>query len=856
MRTTILCRSAAAFLSAAVAALGLVALAPVAQAAVPFDTSAAEASLDRLLPTQASQITLVAADPATAGVDSFTVSGTAGAVKVEGTSPATLLTGVGWYLRNVAHVDIGLPGTSTKRLPDVLPAVESPFTNSAVVPHRYALNDTDDGYSGAYRSFADYQHEIDVLALHGINEVQITVGAEKPYYDTMKQFGYSDAEMRSWIPAPAHQSWWLLQNMSGLGGPVSDQLVTARAAMGKKVCDLLRSLGMAPVLPGYYGSVPTDFATKNPGTNVVPQGSWSGLTRPSWLDPNDPAFSRVAAAYYAAQSAEFGNTTMYKMDPLHEGGRAGNVKVTAAATAIQKALLTAHPDAIWSILGWESNPSTAILNGVDKSKMLIVDGLSDRYNNLNRENSWGNTPYAFGTIPNFAGNLAIGANTGVWVSRFYEWLNKPGSMERGIAYLPEGTGTDPATFELFTDLAWSRGINQSSWFQDYSTARYGRADANAAAAWEALRKGPYSMPAGSFSMGNVGFHAARPSLTRPGVGGGSTPGGMRYDSTTVLRALHSLLEVAPPLRSTDAYKFDLVNTARQALGDRSHELLPRIKNAYDAKDLTTFRSLVTDWENDAALLDELMATDKRFLTGTWLKNVDSWGATADEQNQLQYDNRSIITTWTSSRSLNDYVAREYSGIMKDLYAKRWSAYFASLDTALVNNTTPAPVDFFAMSNTWARETTPYKSTATGHSYNVASAVADKLKLPPTGPITGIGGKCADVTDGNSAAGTPLQLSTCNGAAAQVWSVYGDGTLRAYGKCMDAQSGATTPGTTIQIWSCNGTPAQSWVYQADHSLKNVKSGLCLDAKDGSSADGTRLQLWTCNGAVAQQWDLPQ
>ena len=47
--------------------------------------------------------------------------------------------------------------------------------------------------------------------------------------------------------------------------------------------------------------------------------------------------------------------------------------------------------------------------------MLIVDGMSERYENLDRETSWAHTPYALGTIHNFGGHTTIGANTGAWV---------------------------------------------------------------------------------------------------------------------------------------------------------------------------------------------------------------------------------------------------------------------------------------------------------------------------------------------------------------------------------------------------------------------------------------------------------
>src|SRR5919108_163190 len=111
-----------------------------------------------------------------------------------------------------------------------------------------------------------------LLALPGVNEVLVYAGADAVYYDTFREFGYSDAELRAWIPAPAHQPWWLLQNMSGFGGPVSKRLIDQRAALAKKIIKRLRELGMTPVLPGYFGTVPDGFTDKNPEARVVPQG--------------------------------------------------------------------------------------------------------------------------------------------------------------------------------------------------------------------------------------------------------------------------------------------------------------------------------------------------------------------------------------------------------------------------------------------------------------------------------------------------------------------------------------------------------------------------------------------------------
>lgn len=89
---------------------------PAPEPAAPpvFDPAPARASLERLLPSVAWQFHLVAVEKPASG-DYFSLSGTAGAIRVRGTSPATLLTGVGWYLERIAGVDIGWPGDSLGR---------------------------------------------------------------------------------------------------------------------------------------------------------------------------------------------------------------------------------------------------------------------------------------------------------------------------------------------------------------------------------------------------------------------------------------------------------------------------------------------------------------------------------------------------------------------------------------------------------------------------------------------------------------------------------------------------------------------------------------------------------------------
>lgn len=696
-----------------------------------FDTAPGRAALQRLLPADQAQFTLVALSGQ--GADRYEISGTPGHITVAGTSPATVLAGVETYLEQVTHTSFGWPGDSVDRLPATLPAPASLISRTAKVPDRFALNDVDDGYSDAYLDWPGWQHKIDLLALHGINEVFMPIGTEEVYRRTFREFGYDDAQIRAWIPAAAHQPWWLLQNMSAFGGPMSTAQFERRTQLAKKIIARLRELGMTVVMPGYFGTVPAGFGERHAGVHVVPQGEWGGFTRPDWLDPRDPMYGRVAAAFYRHQRELFGDSSMYKMDLLHEGGRAGDVPVDEAARHVMQALQAAHPDARWVILGWQHNPPAAVIDAVDPHRLLIVDGLSDRYDGLDRERDWHGAPYAFGAISNFGGHTTLGANAGVWLSRFPMWRDKQGSALRGIAYMPEGSGTDPAAFALFTALAWQAlPAEPRSWFAEYATYRYGGVDAHATAAWRTLAMTAYAMPSNDWSEPQDSLFNARPDL---GVRTAAhwSPETMRYDGARFNQAVCELLQVAPVLRRTSAYRYDLVDITRQSLANQARVLLPQIGAAYARKDLSGLRALTRQWMDDMAMLDHLLASEPHFLLGRWLANARRNAGDEVEASQLEYDQRSIITSWgdrsgADRGGLHDYANRELSGLVSGLYAPRWQRYFDSLAEAISKGAIPEPIDWFAMEQSWARARDAQQTTPQGDAWQRASEVTQRLRM--------------------------------------------------------------------------------------------------------------------------------
>ncbi|GGM85794.1 glucosylceramidase [Lentzea pudingi] len=124
----------------------------------------------------------------------------------------------------------------------------------------------------------------------------------------------------------------------------------------------------------------------------------------------------------------------------------------------------------------------------------------------------------------------------------------------------------------------------------------------------------------------------------------------------------------------------------------------------------------------------------------------------------------------------------------------------------------------------------------------------------TGAITGLGGKCLDVTNGSTTNGNLPQLWSCFGGPNQTWTLGTDGTVRGLGKCLDVTGNGTADGTAVQLWDCFGGPNQRWTASGG-TLVNVGSNKCLDVIGNNTADGAKLQIWSCTGGANQRWTVP-
>lgn len=645
----------------------------------PADAAdAARALLTRLLPRQATRF-VVEIIPPDHGRDVFEIQSRAGKIVLRGNNAVSVASALNWYLQNECHCDLSWNCGDQMNLPKPLPAVPEKIRRVSPYLFRYAYNFCTYGYTTVWWDWPQWEHELDFLALHGFNLALAIEGQEAVWVNTFTRFGYSAADIRQWVVDPAHLPWFEMDNMESYGGPLSSRLVARRLALGQKIIARMRELGIAPVLPGYYGMVPPDFREKFPGANVHLQGNWAGLKRPDILDPTDPLFGRVAAAYYATENDLFGGANFYDADPFHEGGTTQNIDVPAAGRAIQRAM----GNATWVLQSWQKNPRPEMLDALQKDKTLVLDLYCEDHENWRLRDNFHGAPWLWCAINCFGGNLRLGGRL-AWMAEGPDRALRDPRRGRfsGIGALMEATGVNPVLWEMLLGDAWRTNTpDLQSWLADYTRRRYGAKIPAAEQAWNILAKSVYAEPPPSREYVVNPAVCSPPTLVQSQL-----PAEFIDHQARLVQAWKLLLTAAPQGKNSDGYRFDLADVTRQALADLSTRYNEEIVAAFKRRDAKQLRALSDKMLRLIRDMDELAGTRREWLLGVWLREARSWGTTPAEKNRLERNARELLTTWTRYDNIPDYANRQWNGLLGNFYFHRWQLWLDALNASLQNKT--------------------------------------------------------------------------------------------------------------------------------------------------------------------------
>lgn len=657
-------------------------------------------------------------------------------VVIRGNNYVNIATGLNWYLKYYAGIHLSWNGMTAK-LPESLPKVSTPVRKETNLSLRYDFNYCTYSYTMAFWDWKRWEKEIDWMALHGINLPLAVVGQECVWKNMLEKLGYTKEEINKFIAGPAFLAWWAMNNLEGWGGPNPDSWYTQQEALQKKILKRMREYGIEPVFPGYSGMVPHD-ANKKLGLNVTEPALWNGFTRPAFLLPTDSRFNEIASLYYKELEKLFGKANYYSMDPFHELEDAESVDFDAAGKAVLKAMKDVNPKATWVIQGWTENPRPEMIKNLNNGDILILDLFSECRpmwgipSIWKREKGYEQHDWLFCMIENFGGNVGLHGRMDQLLNNFYLTKNNPLAAHlKGIGLTMEGSENNPVMFELMCELPWRpEKFTKEEWLKDYLFARYGVRDEKITQAWSILADGIYNCPFGNNQQGpHESIFCGRPGLNNFQASSWSKMQNY-YDPTSTEAAARLMLEVADKYKGNNNFEYDLVDIVRQSLSDRGRIVYNQTIADFKSFDKKSFAAHSQEFLNILLAQDRLLGTRSEFRVGRWIEQARNLGTTPEEKDLYEWNARVQITTWgnrvcANDGGLRDYAHKEWNGLLKDFYYKRWAAYWQTLQDVL-DGKPMVELDYYAMEEPWTLAHNPYASQPEGDCVSVAKEVFNEV----------------------------------------------------------------------------------------------------------------------------------
>lgn len=638
-------------------------------------TAQADALVKRLTPQFAGRVTF-SIDTA---ADTPSIIGHGSRITITAANERECIRAYGYYLRTIAHVHFSWNGDNLTGAQFVIPTTR--VNVPTALPFNYAYNYCTLSYTGAHWDKARWERELDLLALNGFQYVLVTSGLEKVWQNFLRELGYPDEKIMSFIPNPAYSAWWNMGNLEGEGGPISQSLIESEAELGQFIVKRLRELGMEPVLQGYVGFLPHDIPQAGINGKIIPQGKWCRYDRPAVLQPTAEAFPGIAALWYKHLHAVYGICgKVYGGDLFHEGGIKGDTDLTAAAQAVQKAMQQASQGSIWLLQAWGGNPAKRLLDGCAPEHTVILALNKNLTPNSPQRFNYGKIPFVWCELANFGGNTGLYGG-----AEALENLTSDKTNTIGIGLISEGLETNPLYYALLHERVNNRGnIHRDTFLQHYAQARYGCLNEKLMSSLRIIMKELYTpdkMREGCLEN----IMCARPHLNAVKASTWSNPH-IYYSPEEVETAarlmLQAGLEEGSTLYSLETYRYDLVDLCRQVLADRARTQLARCKEYYVtqrdmdgfARESAAFLQLIRD-------MASVLRCSEHFLLGAYLEGAENRATTAEDKAANTESLRRLITTWRPDISeLNDYAHREYAELMQHHYLERWKAYFEDCAT--------------------------------------------------------------------------------------------------------------------------------------------------------------------------------
>lgn len=647
--------------------------------------------------------------------DYYTVESLRGVVRLISNSGVGLASAFNCYLKEVCKCHVSRFGNRIE-LPQNLPQVKGKIERHTTFKHRYAYNYCAHSYSMSFWNEKDWQKELDLLAMNGVNMILDITGMEEVYRRFLTKLGYRLREIKNFLTGPSYFAWCYMANITGVGGPLHDNFFYESAELARKNHRRMQVLGIDVVLEAYNGMVPSDIAKKVRDIPTIEQGLWNGLPRPLMIDPASVSYVKYATLFYECQKEVFGDITkFFAGDICHEGGSLKGTNEKDVYMNFVGALTKFRRDAVVIMQGWGENPTKSFIKYSKPFRdehVLMLDLFAEsRPKSEGRSAPLSKLNYLYGMLNSFGGRMGIHGNIDVLPEKIRQ--SSKNSNFKGIALTAESNTSDPAVVDLFFSTVWEDIKDTNEWLKSFAERRYGARNENIEKSLEIQLKTALSDKYYNLGEGAPeNLLCGRPEGRYDKVSSwGNTKFG--YNVKEFEDAAKLFLADYDKFKDNECYVYDAVNILRQVISNKIYGIILNMESEYKSKDYFAFLENGKKLLSLADTLDKILLNHKDFTLGEYLGKVEQYANKLDDFTKELYliNAKALITTWYSRPAANpgglhDYSNRQWGDLVSQFYKVRWEKFIEFVQEEM-DGKKPRPIDWFKLEWDWVISDTKY-----------------------------------------------------------------------------------------------------------------------------------------------------
>lgn len=288
------------------------------------------------------------------------------------------------------------------------------------------------------------------------------------------------------------------------------------------------------------------------------------------------------------------------------------------------------------------------------------------------------------------------------------------------------------------EMGWSTDyIDVNRWLKFYSSRRYGYPSSTTEKAWAILKTSAYE---------HQWSETLKSAIVRPPAFNIAVDTSFNVSGLTEAWRLLYEAAVNGEVNSTvGPFQYDLLDIGRQCLVDLFYDIYRMFITAYNKfQDVPQSGNIIVRSGDDIAKelealsdvmlqiilqVDAYLGTNVNFLLGTWIADARLAAGNTTQVDNFEFNARNQITMWGPKENIIDYAAKEWSGLLKNYYYKRW-ALFTNMTVSAVKsrqlfNATAYNEARFKIENQFCYETKSYPTQPSGDLMQMTEYLIDK-----------------------------------------------------------------------------------------------------------------------------------